>query len=72
MIASEGGERVETLYADQYAWPLGGALLLLIVDAFLGEAPRRRRRVASHEIVAAVGEGRFLTSRPERGGVHAR
>ena len=72
MIASEGGERVETLYADQYAWPLGGALLLLIVDAFLGEAPRRRRRVASHEIVAAVGDGRFAM-RPTRGGAqHAR
>jgi Ca-activated chloride channel family protein len=56
MIASEGGERVETLYADQYAWPLGFALALLIVDAFIGEAPRRRRRAAeSHEMIATVG-----------------
>jgi Ca-activated chloride channel family protein len=63
MIASEGGERVETLYADQYAWPLGFALALLIVDAFIGEAPRRRRRAAEPEMVAAVAVG---------GGRHAR
>lgn len=49
MIASEGGERVETLYADQYAWPLGGALLLLVVDAFIGEAKRRKARAPTSE-----------------------
>jgi Ca-activated chloride channel family protein len=43
LIASEGGEKVETLYADQYAIPLGLAMALLIIDVFIGEARRRKR-----------------------------
>jgi len=35
------GEKVETVYADVYFYPLGLAILLLIVEALLGEAPRR-------------------------------
>ncbi|MGZ3422390.1 MAG: VWA domain-containing protein [Polyangiales bacterium] len=42
MIANEGTERVETLYADVFGLPLGLALLLLIVDSLLGEAPWRK------------------------------
>jgi len=45
MIAKEGTEHVETLYADAFAYPLAVALALLILDTMLGEAPRRRRPV---------------------------
>ena len=38
---SELGEKVETVYADVYFYPLGLAILLLIAEAVLGEAPRR-------------------------------
>ncbi len=44
MIAAEGTERVETLFADVFAIPLGIALALLVLDTLLGEAPLRRRR----------------------------
>ena len=46
MMREELSEKVETVYAEEYAWPLGAAALLLIVDALIGEAPRRRRRTA--------------------------
>ena len=44
MMREELSEKVETVYAEEYAWPLGAAVLLLIFDALIGEAPRRRRR----------------------------
>jgi Ca-activated chloride channel family protein len=47
MMREELSEKVETVYAEEYAWPLGAAVLLLIVDALIGEAPRRRRRAAA-------------------------
>lgn len=40
-MKSELGEKVETVYADIYYYPLGLAILLLAVEALLGEAPRR-------------------------------
>jgi Ca-activated chloride channel family protein len=43
MMREELSERVETVYAEEYAWPLGLAVLLFIVEALVGEAPRRRR-----------------------------
>jgi Ca-activated chloride channel family protein len=42
MISTVGVERRETLYADQYAFPLGLVAFLLIADALLGEAPGSR------------------------------
>ena len=44
MMREELSEKVETVYAEEYAWPLSGAVLLLIVEALIGEAPRRRPR----------------------------
>jgi Ca-activated chloride channel family protein len=35
------GEKVETVYADVYFYPLGLAILLLIAEALVTEAPRR-------------------------------
>ena len=38
---SELGEKVETVYADVYFYPLGLAILLLVAEVFVGDAPRR-------------------------------
>ena len=46
-MKSELGEKVETVYADVYYYPLGLAILLLIAEVFVGDAPRRRLRRAS-------------------------
>ena len=41
-MKSELAERVETVYADVYFYPLGLAILLLVVEVFVGEAAARR------------------------------
>jgi Ca-activated chloride channel family protein len=46
LMHSELAEKVETIFADVYAYPLGAALALLVAEAFVGEARRRRERVA--------------------------
>lgn len=40
-MVTELGERVENVYADVFHYPLALALLLLLVEAFWPEAPRR-------------------------------
>jgi Ca-activated chloride channel family protein len=44
MMREELSEKVQTVYAEEYAWPLGLAVVLLFAEALLGEAPRRARR----------------------------
>jgi Ca-activated chloride channel family protein len=46
-MTDEYAEKVETVYADIYFYPLGLAIVLLIIEAFVTDAPRRRfvRRV---------------------------
>jgi Ca-activated chloride channel family protein len=44
MMREELSERVETVFAEEYRWPLGIALVLLAIEAVIGEAPKRRRR----------------------------
>jgi Ca-activated chloride channel family protein len=39
----ELSEKVETVYAEEYAWPLGIAVVLLVGESLVAEAPRRRR-----------------------------
>ena len=41
-MKGELSERVETVYADVYFYPLGLAILLLVIEVFLGESPIRR------------------------------
>jgi len=41
-MKSELSERVETVYADIYFYPLGIAIALLVAEVFVGEARRRR------------------------------
>ncbi len=43
MMTEELSERVETVYADVYAYPLGLAILLLVIETFVSEARRRKR-----------------------------
>lgn len=40
-MKSELSERVESVYADIYDYPLALALLLLLIEVFLSEAPKR-------------------------------
>lgn len=41
-MKSELGEKVDTVYADIYFYPLGLAIALLLAEVFLGDAPARR------------------------------
>lgn len=41
-MSSELSEKVETVYADVYAYPLGLAILLLIAEVFVGQGPRHK------------------------------
>jgi Ca-activated chloride channel family protein len=41
MMHEELSEKVETVFGEEYAWPLGAAVLLLILEAAIGEAPKR-------------------------------
>ena len=47
MMTEELSERVETVYADVYAYPLGLALLCILLEAFVPEVWRRRSRKAA-------------------------
>jgi Ca-activated chloride channel family protein len=51
-MTEELAERVETVYADVYVYPLGAALLLLIAEIFLPESNRRRIAAKSSAGVA--------------------
>jgi Ca-activated chloride channel family protein len=44
MMREELSEKVETVYAEEYMWPLGLALLLLGAEAAIDEAPPSRRK----------------------------
>jgi len=46
MMTEELSERVETVYADVYAYPLGVALFCIALEAFIPEVRRRRLRKA--------------------------
>ncbi|MDP9148810.1 MAG: VWA domain-containing protein [Myxococcota bacterium] len=43
MMREELSEKVETVYAEEFAWPLGTAVVLLLIEGLVAEAPRRRR-----------------------------
>jgi Ca-activated chloride channel homolog len=43
MMREELSEKVETVYGEEYAWPLGLAVALLLCEGLVAEAPRRRR-----------------------------
>jgi len=41
MMRGELAEKVETVYADVYHYPLIAAFLMLVIETFLGQAPKR-------------------------------
>ena len=43
LVTEELSEKVETVYADVYMYPLGLALLLVLVETFVNEAKRRAK-----------------------------
>ncbi len=43
MMKNELAERVETAFDEEYMWPLGLALLLLLLEGFIPEAPLPRQ-----------------------------
>jgi Ca-activated chloride channel family protein len=43
LVSEELSEKVETVYADVYMYPLGLALLLVLVETFVNEARRRAK-----------------------------
>jgi Ca-activated chloride channel family protein len=43
-MTQELSERVETVYADVYAYPLGAAIVLLVAEVFLPEGGKRKGR----------------------------
>jgi hypothetical protein len=53
MMTEELSERVETVYADVYAYPLGLALLCILLEAFVPEVWRRRSRRTAPSPTAA-------------------
>jgi len=41
LMSEELSEKVETVYADVFAYPLALAILLLLIETFIGEGPKR-------------------------------
>jgi Ca-activated chloride channel homolog len=64
MMREELSEKVETVYAEEYAWPLGAAVILLILDALIGEAPRRRRAILPLLMLLMISGCAWNPSRP--------
>jgi tetratricopeptide (TPR) repeat protein len=52
-MTEELAERVETVYADVYVYPLGAALALLVAEVFLGDSARKRTKVRPPAKMAA-------------------
>ncbi|UQA62578.1 vWA domain-containing protein [Polyangium aurulentum] len=63
-MKSELGEKIETVYADIYFYPLGLAILLLIAEALLTDAPRR---LVERKKPKAGGSRRAALALKERG-----
>jgi Ca-activated chloride channel family protein len=58
MMHSELAEKVETVYADVYYYPLAAALLLLLAETFLGQSRARRFVEAQPPVAHAVRTAR--------------
>ena len=68
MMTEELSERVETVYADVYAYPLAVALLLLALEAFVPEMRARRRRSQEKKSKAASLHAAAVASAEGHGG----
>lgn len=65
-MKGELSERVETVYADIYFWPLGIAIFLLVLETLLGETARRvfQPRRPPGALAAAEPQGISLGGMP--------
>jgi Ca-activated chloride channel family protein len=62
MMREELAERVETAFDEEYMWPLGAAVLLLVVEALVPEAPLPR--LPSGVLAMPGRSGRIRPERP--------
>jgi len=69
MMKDELSERVETVYGEEYAWPLGIALLLLIIEALIPEAPKKKG--IARGLPAVAPRRKRKKQRLADGGAHA-
>ena len=61
-MTEELSEKVETVYADVYVYPLGLAILLLLIETFIGESRARKRPT----LVAPPARRRRPKKRPRK------
>lgn len=47
LMREELSERVETVFAEEYRWPLGAAVLLLLAEVFVREAKPKKKKAPS-------------------------
>lgn len=62
LMREELSEKVETVFAEEYAWPLGLAIALLAAEASIGDAPARKSRTPE-EPSAPTGRGQKATTK---------
>lgn len=68
MMQAELSEKVDVLYADVYFYPLGIALLLLIIDTFLGQSRRHvRGEVKRGRVLSWLGFSRLAGGKAKGG-----
>ncbi len=63
MMREELAERVETAFDEEYMWPLGAAVLLLVVEGLVPEAPLPKR--PSGVLAMPSRSGRIRAERKE-------
>jgi Ca-activated chloride channel homolog len=63
MMREELAERVEIAFDEEYMWPLGAAILLLVAEGFIPEAPLPRL-IAGPMTLALQGTGKKKKKRP--------
>ena len=66
MMREELSERVQIVGEEEYAWPLGAALLLLVIEAFVGDAPRRKAAAPAPRKPKKKKRGRFGAAKRDR------
>ena len=69
MMREELAERVETAFDEEYSWPLAFAVVLLIIEGLVPEAPLPRLAFAgamSSAMTTALGVKKPKKKRPTR------
>ncbi len=66
LMTEELSENVETVYADVFHYPLGLAILLLLIETFVGQAGARRRPSKKEASEPPEQSARMASDRPGR------